>query len=107
MHGPGHLMAIIRETSAPLPSTGGPPRGSCSGAPSAVARPGGCALLLGFVELVRLNRYSSTTVDLSGKELRKLNICLQTLEVGANDRSAQELQNALKNKVHTNFVREI
>jgi hypothetical protein len=37
------------------------------------------------------------TVDLSNTKLRKINICLQTLEVGANDKSAQELENALKN----------
>jgi hypothetical protein len=30
--------------------------------------------------------------------MRKINFSLQTLEVGANDRSAQELQNAEKNE---------
>ena len=44
------------------------------------------------------------TVNLRDKELRKINICLQTLaEVAANDNSAQELKNALNNRVHTNF----
>ena len=47
------------------------------------------------------------TVDLSGKELRKTNIYLQTLEVGTNDMSAQELGNALKDEIHTNFLNEI
>ena len=49
----------------------------------------------------------TSTVDLSNKELRKKNICLQTLEVGANDRSAQEFQNSLKNEVHTKFLTEL
>ena len=47
------------------------------------------------------------TVDLSSKELRKINICLHTLEVGANDGSAQELENALKNEVHAENLTEI
>ena len=46
---------------------------------------------------------SITIVDLSGKGIIKINIRLQTLEVGSNDRFAQELKNALKNKVPTNF----
>jgi hypothetical protein len=35
------------------------------------------------------------TVDLGDKELIEINIYLQTLQGGANDRSAQELQNGL------------
>ena len=31
----------------------------------------------------------------------KINICLPIMEMSANDKSAQELQNALKNEVHT------
>jgi hypothetical protein len=49
--------------------------------------------------------YLSNNVDVN--ELIKINICLQTLEVGANDKSAQQLENALKNEVHTNFLTEI
>ena len=47
------------------------------------------------------------TVDLSSKELRKINICLHTLEVGANDGSAQELEIPLKNEVHAENLTEI
>jgi hypothetical protein len=44
---------------------------------------------------------------LSNKDIRKINICLQTLEVGTHDRSAQEPENWQKNKVHTKFLTEI
>ena len=33
-----------------------------------------------------------------------MNICLQTLEVCANARSAQEPENVIKNEIHTNFL---
>jgi len=35
------------------------------------------------------------TVALIESASRKISICLQTLKVGANDRSAQELQNGV------------
>jgi hypothetical protein len=40
---------------------------------------------------------------------RNKSICLQTLKVGANDRSAQELQNGLymENEVHTKFLTKL
>ena len=53
------------------------------------------------------NRDYSTTVNLCSKEFRKINISVHTLEVGANDRSAPELKNFLKNEVHTGFLTEI
>jgi hypothetical protein len=37
----------------------------------------------------------------------KTSICLQTLKFGANDRSAQELQNELMDEVHTIFLNEV
>jgi hypothetical protein len=38
---------------------------------------------------------SSLTVALIDSAIAEKSICLQTLKVGANDRSAQELQNGL------------
>jgi hypothetical protein len=46
-------------------------------------------------------------VALTESARRKIIICLQTLKVGANDRSAQELQNVLKNEVHTKFLTKL
>jgi hypothetical protein len=39
--------------------------------------------------------FGPRTVALIKRTSRKQSICLQTLKVGANDRSAQELQNGL------------
>lgn len=46
---------------------------------------------------------STCTVALSNSASWGKRICFKTLKVGANVRSAQALQNHLKNKVHTNF----
>jgi hypothetical protein len=55
----------------------------------------------------RPHAMSRSTVDLVDKELVEINIYIQTLQRGANDRSAQELQNALYNEAHANFLTEI
>jgi hypothetical protein len=46
-------------------------------------------------------------VALTCSAIWKKGIFLQTLKVGANDRSAQELQIDLNNDVHTNFLTEV
>ena len=55
-------------------------------------------------------KYSQTTkfntVNLGNKEVIEINIYLQTLQVGANGRSAQELQNGLYNEAHAKFFDE-
>jgi hypothetical protein len=47
-----------------------------------------------------------STVALIERASRK-SIRLQTLKVGANDRSAQELQNRLQNEVNTKFFDKV
>jgi hypothetical protein len=47
-----------------------------------------------------------STVALIESASRK-SICIQTLKVDANDRSAQELQNGLYNEVHTKFLTKL
>ena len=53
-----------------------------------------------------LNLVDLSTVALTESSRRK-SICLQTLKVGANDRSAQEFQNGLQNEVHTKFLTKL
>jgi hypothetical protein len=51
--------------------------------------------------------FKFSTVALIESASRNKSICLQTLKVGANDRSAQELQNAVYNEVHTKFLKKL
>jgi hypothetical protein len=55
-----------------------------------------------------VNGHIPDTVALTNSASWKISICPQTLKVGANDRSAQELQNDLGSyrtiDVHTNFL---
>jgi hypothetical protein len=51
-------------------------------------------------------KFSTYTVALTESASRK-SICLQTLKVGANDRSAQEFQNGIYNEVHTKFLTKL
>jgi hypothetical protein len=45
----------------------------------------------------------SSTVALTDSASWETSICIQTLKLGATDRSAQVLQYELMNEVHTNF----
>ena len=59
-------------------------------------------LVLGIAVYMAVYTHVYTAVS-----TRSASICLQTLKVGANDRSAQELQNDLYNEIHTNFLTEV
>jgi hypothetical protein len=59
------------------------------------------------MNIVQATSTKFSTVALTKSASRKTIICLQTLKVGANDRSAQELQNGLKNEVHTKFLTKL
>ena len=47
------------------------------------------------------------TVSLIDSASGKIRIFIQTLKVGANDRSAQQLKHELQNEIHTNFLTEV
>ena len=63
-------------------------------------------VVINLVLLTDFDKYNDT-VALIERASRKISICLQTLKVGANDRSAQELQNGLYNEVHTKFLTKL